>query len=134
MALTIAAARTGLDSALTGVTHVRVVHRRLDRHLPPAGATAVTLSRLPIDDPRPQGHQRGVATLLTAGPPAGAGVLITHWRFTTASTGGTARHGLERASSPAALVAGGQIRLPTAPTRKLTPALAAGAQDRHRRQ
>ena len=123
MALTIAAARTGLDSALTGVTHVEwstdgsTVTSRL-------AATAVTLeSAADLTTYARKGISVASPPLLTAGLSAGAGVSITHWRFTTASTGGTAKTAWNALSSPAALVAGGQISLAnTALYEKLTPA------------
>ena len=105
----------------------RVVHRRLDRHLPPGrhGRHAGVGCR--SDDLRPQGHQRGVAAAPDRWPSAGAGVSITHWRFTTASTGGTAKTAWNALSSPAALVAGGQISLAnTALYEKLTPGIGGG--------
>lgn len=121
MALTIAAARTALDSALTGVTHVEwsengsTVSSKL-------AATAVTLeSAADLTTYARKGISVASPPQLTAA--ASAAGTITHWRFTTASSGGTAKTGWNALASPAVLALGGQISLANvALYEKLTPA------------
>lgn len=121
MALTIAAARTGLDSAMTGVTHVEwsangsTVTSSL-------AATAVTMeSAADLTTYARKGIDVASPPQLSAA--ASAGVTITHFRFTTASSGGTAKTGWTALTSPVVLVSGGQISLADAALyEKLTPA------------
>lgn len=120
MSLLISTARTGLDSALTGVNQIEwstdgaTVTSRL-------AATTVTLeSAADLTTYARKGISVASPPLLTAGLTAGAGVSITHWRF---SQSGTAKTNWNALSSPAALVAGGQISLANAALyEKLTPA------------
>lgn len=120
MAITITALRTGLDSALTGVTHIEWSESAttgtstgtVSTHV---AATPVTTGGATIEAASDQTTyaRKGVhiasPPLLSA--PASAGCTITHWRFTTASTGGTAKTYWNVLSSPVVLASGGQINI-----------------------
>jgi hypothetical protein len=109
MSLTNAALQTALDAGLTGVTHVEwsengsTVSSNVD-------ATAVTMESATITG----GYcRKGIDV---ASPPllsdtANAGCTITHFRFTTASTGGTAKTNWNALTSSVVLSTGGQISL-----------------------
>lgn len=109
MALTNAALQTALDAALTGVTHVEWSENGSTVSSNVA-ATAVTLESATITG----GYcRKGV---YVASPPqlsatASAGCTITHFRFTTASSGGTAKTTWNALDSSVTLVTGGQISL-----------------------
>lgn len=121
MALTPAACRTGLDSALTGVTHVEWSENGSTVSAKVA-ATAVTLESA-VDQTTYQRKGIDVASPPLLSAAASSGGTITHWRFTTASTGGTAKTSWNPLTTPATLVTGGQISLADAALyEKLTPA------------
>ncbi len=121
MALTIAACLAALDTALSGVTHVEWSENGSTVSSKVA-ATAVTLE--PAADLTTYAR-KGISV---ASPPqltaaASSAGTITHWRFTTASSGGTAKTGWNALTSPAVLASGGQISLANvALYEKLTPA------------
>lgn len=109
MALSMAAARVGLDAALTGVTHIEWSENGSDVSTRVA-ATAVTLEAA--------SNQTTFArkAVSVASPPllsaaATSGGTITHWRFTTASTGGTAKTAWNELTTPITLATGEQIRI-----------------------
>jgi len=121
MSCTIAALRTALDAALSAVTHVEWSENGTSVSAKLA-ATAVSLeSAVDMTTYARKGIDVASPPQLTAG--ASAGGTITHWRFTTASTGGTAKTSWNALTTPAVLVSGGQISLADAALyEKLTPA------------
>lgn len=121
MALTIAACRTALDSGLTGVTHVEWSENGSTVSSKVA-ATAVTLESA-VDMTTYARKGIDVASPPQLSAAASSAGTITHWRFTTASSGGTAKTGWNALTSPAVLASGGQISLADAALyEKLTPA------------
>lgn len=109
MALTAAARITALDAALTGVTHIEwsedgsTVSSKV-------AATAVTMeSAVDMTTYVRKGIDVASPPLLSAA--ASSGGTITHGRFTTAASGGTAKTGWIAATTPIVLVTGGQISL-----------------------
>ncbi len=109
MALTAAARITALDAALTGVTHVEWSENGSTVSSKVA-ATAVTLeSATDIGAYVRKGIDVASPPQLSAA--ASSGGTITHWRFTTASSGGTAKNGWVALTSPVVLLTGGQISL-----------------------
>lgn len=109
MALTNAALQAGLDAALTGVTHVEWSENGSTVSANVA-ATAVTLEAAVITG----GYcRKGIDV---ASPPllsatATNACTITHFRFTTASSGGTAKTTWNALTSSATLAQGGQLSL-----------------------
>jgi len=109
MALTNAALQAALDAALTGVTHVEWSENG-STVTSKVAATAVTLEAATITG----GYcRKGIDVtsppLLSA--TASSSGTITHFRFTTASTGGTAKTGWNALTSSVVLASGGQISL-----------------------
>lgn len=111
MSLTMARARAALDTALASVTHVEwstdgssVTSR--------VAATAVTLeSAADLTTYARKGIDVASPPLLSAACTAGANISVTHWRFTTASSGGTAQTGWNALTSSVVLASGEQIRV-----------------------
>lgn len=107
--LTIAAARAALDAALAAVTHIEWSENGTSVSSKVA-ATAVTLESA---SDQATYARKGISVtsppLLSAA--ASAAGTITHWRFTTASTGGTAKTQWNALTTPAVLAIGGQINL-----------------------
>ena len=110
MSLVMARQLAALDTGLTGVTHVEwsedgsTVSSKL-------AATAVTLESA-VDSGA--GYAR--KGIDVASPPqltaaSSSAGTITHWRFTTAASGGTARTSWNALTSAAVLALGGQISL-----------------------
>lgn len=109
MALTMARARAALDAALTSVTHVEWSENGSTVSSKVA-ATAVTLEAA-VD--ATTFAQKGVDV---ASPPllsaaASSGGTITHWRFTTAATAGTAQTSWNALTTAVVLATGEQIRV-----------------------
>ena len=109
MALTMARARAALDAALLDADYVEwsengsTVSAKVAATpvtLEPA-ADMTTYARKGIDVASPP--------LLSAA--ASSAGTITHWRFTTASSGGTAQTGWNALTSPVVLASGEQIRV-----------------------
>lgn len=111
MSLTMARARVALDEALVDVTHVEwstngssVTSR--------VAATAVTLeAAADLTTYARKGVDVASPPLLSAACTAGADISVTHWRFTTASSGGTAQTGWNALTAAIPLAAGEQIRI-----------------------
>lgn len=109
MALTNAALQAALDAALTGVTHVEWSENGSTVSSNVA-ATAVTMESATITG----GYcRKGIDV---ASPPllsatAAGACTITHFRFTTASSGGTAKTNWNALDSSIVLASGGQISL-----------------------
>lgn len=110
-----------LDTALTGVTHVEWSENGSTVSSNVA-ATAVTLESAADAGTY---ARKGITV---ASPPqlsaaAASGCTITHFRFTTAASGGTAKTGWTALSAPVVLATGGQISLNNlALYEKITPA------------
>lgn len=120
MSLTVAARITALDAALTGVTHIEWSENGSSVSSK-VTATAVTLeSALDIGAYVRKGIDVASPPQLSAA--ASSAGTITHWRFTTASSGGTAKTNWNALTSSAVLASGGQISLADAAIyEKLTP-------------
>lgn len=109
MSLTVAARITALDAALTGVTHIEWSENGSSVSSK-VTATAVTLeSALDIGAYVRKGIDVASPPLLSAA--ASSGGTITHFRFTTASSGGTAKTTWVALTTAVVLVTGGQISL-----------------------
>lgn len=109
MALTVAARIAALDAALTGVTHVEWSENGSTVSANVA-ATAVSMeSALDIGAYVRKGIDVASPPLLSAA--AAAACTITHFRFTTASSGGTAKNTWVAGTSPAVLILGGKVSL-----------------------
>jgi len=109
MALTMTAARAALDAALSGVSHVEWSENgsAVSANL---AATAVTLeSAADLSSYARKGIDVGSPPLLSA-QVTGA-CTITHWRFTTAASGGTAKTAWNALTSPQVKSVGQQISL-----------------------
>lgn len=109
MALTNAALQAALDAALTGVTHVEWSENG-STVTSKVAATAVTMESAVITG----GYCRKGIDVTS--PPqlsatASGACTITHFRFTTASSGGTAKTGWNALDSSVTLASGGQISL-----------------------
>lgn len=109
MALTMARARAALDAALASVTHVEWSENGSTVSAKVA-ATAVTLeSAQDLTTYARKGIDVASPPLLSAA--ASSAGTITHWRFTTASSGGTAQNGWVALTSSIVLALGEQIRV-----------------------
>lgn len=108
-ALTAAAAIAGLDSALTGVSHIEWSENGSTVSSKVA-ATAATLKSA-TDQTTYQQKVLNVASppLLSAG--ASSAGTITHFRFTTAASGGTAKNRWVALTTPITLAIGEKISL-----------------------
>lgn len=107
MALTMAALRAALDAALAAVTHVEWSEDGSTVSAKVA-ATAVTLEAA-ADLTTYARKAVDVASPPLLSDPASAGGTITHYRLTTAASGGTAKSEWEALDSPIVLVTGQQI-------------------------
>lgn len=109
MAITMAEARTALDQRLADVTHVEWSENGSTVSSKVA-ATAVTLeSAVDMTTFARKGIDVASPPLLSAA--ASSAATITHWRFTTASSGGTAQTGWNALTSSVVLASGEQIRV-----------------------
>lgn len=109
MALTMARARAALDTALGSVTHVEWSENGSTVSSKVA-ATAVTLeSAVDMTTYARKGIDVASPPLLSAA--ASSAGTVTHWRFTTASSGGTAQNGWVPLTSSVVLASGEQIRV-----------------------
>lgn len=128
MSLTVAARIAALDTALTGVTHIEWAELGAATAGTSTGtvsskvaATAVTLeSAVDIGAYVRKGIDVASPPQLSAA--ASSAGTIRFWRFTTASSGGTAKTFWNQLTSDAVLASGGQISLADAAIyEKLTP-------------
>lgn len=109
MALTMARARVALDTALSGATHIEWSENGSTVSAKVA-ATAVTLeAAVDMTTYARKGIDVASPPLLSAA--ASSAGTITHFRFTTASSGGTAQTSWNALSSPVTLALGEQIRI-----------------------
>ena len=109
MALTMARARAALDTALTSVTHVEWSENGSTVSSKVA-ATAVTLeSAADLTTYARKGIDVASPPLLSAA--ASSAGTISHFRFTTASSGGTAQTSWNALTSAVVLASGEQIRV-----------------------
>lgn len=109
MALTNAAMQAGLDAALAGVTHVEWSENGSTVSAN-VTATAVTMESAIITGGYcRKGIDVSSPPLLSAA--ANNACTITHFRFTTAASGGTAKTIWNALTSPATLAQGGQLSL-----------------------
>lgn len=109
MALTMAAARAALDAALAAVTHVEWSENGSTVSSKVA-ATAVTLeSAADLTTFARKGIDVASPPQLSAA--ASSAGTITHWRFTTASSGGTAKTSWNALTTSVVLALGEQIRM-----------------------
>lgn len=109
MALTPAAARAALDAALTGVTHAEWSENGTTVSAKVA-ATAVTLEAA-ADLTTYQRKAIDVASPPLLSAAASAAGTITHYRLTTASSGGTAKTAFVPLTSAITLAIGEKISL-----------------------
>lgn len=109
MALTMARARAALDAALASVTHVEWSENG-STVSGKVAATAVTLeSAADLTTFARKGIDVASPPLLSAA--ASSAGTIKYWRFTTASSGGTAQTGWNQLTSDVVLASGEQIRV-----------------------
>ena len=109
MAGTVAARIAALDTMLTGVTHVEWSENGTTVSANVA-ATAVTMeAALDIGAYVRKSIDVASPPLLSAA--ASAGCTITHFRFTTAASGGTAKTTFTALTASVTLVTGGKISL-----------------------
>lgn len=102
-------ARAMLDSGLAAVTHVEWSEDGSSVS-PDVAATAVTLESAADLSTYARKGINVVSPPLFSAQASGA-CTITHWRFTTASSGGTAKTAWNALTSAQVLAAGGQIQL-----------------------
>lgn len=109
MSLTMARARAALDTGLTSVTHIEWSENGTSVSAKVA-ATAVTLeAAVDMTTYARKGIDVASPPLLSAA--ASSAGTITHWRFTNASSGGTAQTSWNALTASVVLASGEQIRI-----------------------
>lgn len=121
MSLTMAEMIAALDNRLSDVTHIEWGEAG------PVTSTHVARTAVTMEAAIDSGSGYAMKGIDVASPPllsaaASGACTITHWRFTTASSGGTPQTSWNQLTTPIPLVSGGQITLGDhALYEKLTP-------------